>query len=264
MASSIKVLDWKALINRGLQYGDGIFETMRLVNGKVPLWQFHWHRFQQSAQYLNLNCPNEAEILKQIDSWFVAEEASHAVIKLTLFRQAKGRGYAAQHKDSDWILQSSPLPHENKKPFHLGLAQLQLAEQPCLAGIKHLNRLEQVFLARELQQSRFDEMLVCAQSGELIESVSQNVVLLKDDELYTPKTTRCGVSGVGLAWLKSHVTVKSVNIQVSELSSFDGLFLINSVRGISSVESVDGVKKFSTASSLHDRIEHSWNELMSL
>ena len=254
IVSSIKTLDWQAFINRGLQYGDGIFETMRLVNGHIPLWRFHWQRLVQSAKVLQLSHPKEAEILAQIQQLSDLAETSQSIIKLTLFRKSQGRGYLAQHKDSDWILQSSTFLQTKNIPVHVGWAELKLAEQPVLAGIKHLNRLEQVFLARELQVSGFDELLVCSPSGHVIEAVSQNLVFYKGDKLFTPKTNRCGVAGVGLAWLKSHFDVKEINIQTEDLNGFDGMSLINSVRGVTAVASIDAVKKLSPKSPLHDRI----------
>lgn len=261
IVSSIKTLDWAAFINRGLQYGDGIFETMRLVNGYIPLWKFHWHRLKQSAKVLELGCPEEEEILAQVKYLSDLADTSQSIIKFTLFRKNQSRGYLAQHKDSDWIIQSSPFIQPDKKSLSLGWAELKLAEQPLLSGIKHLNRLEQVFLARELERSHFDELLVCSQSGDVIESVSQNLVFFKGKNIVTPKTTQCGVSGVGLAWLKSHFDVKDIKVSTECLGEFDGISLINSIRGITPVVSFDGVKKFSTESPLHDRINRLWNDL---
>ena len=258
--SSIETLGWESLLNRGMQYGDGLFETMRVVNGRIPLWAFHWQRLVSSAKTLQLNLPDESVFLSHISKW--SWQSPQSVIKLMLFRKSSGRGYLATHSTSDWILQAAPLPEIKKEPSSLGVAQLKLAEQPMLAGLKHLNRLEQVLLAKELFVSNFDEMLVCSQSGKVVEAVSQNLIFVKDEVLFTPDVSLCGVCGVGVAWLKKYFDIKDDDVDLEELMTFDELYLINSVRGITQVMSVDGVKKFSTNSPLHDRINRLWNELM--
>ncbi len=260
--SSIDQLDWDDFLNRGLQYGDGLFETMRMVNGRVPLWQWHWQRLSDGAHRFGLELPEESCIKNHVSS--LSHVAGDLMVKLLLFRKAKSRGYGTTHEASDWVLTAHMLPKKTAQTLTLGLAQLQLGVQPVLAGIKHLNRLEQVFLANELAQTTCDELVVCSQAGEVVEAVSQNILWSKGHQLYTPCVDSCGVAGVGLAWLNQYFDIQKIKIKPSEMERFEGMYLINSVRGVSVVESVQGVKKFSTSSPLHDKIKHLWSELIKL
>ncbi len=258
-ASSIEHLDWQALLNRGLAYGDGLFESMRMVKGDIPLWELHWDRLCTSAKRLQLTPPDEDRLKATLNSWY----ASSGVVKLLLFRQNKGRGYAADHGDCDWVMHRTPWQPETLPPAVVATAQMNLSIQPATAGMKHLSRLEQVMLANELQNTGVDELVVLDPEGHVIEAVSHNLVWLINDQWYTADLTQAGVHGVGLAWLKSRVNVKAVNAKCEDLEQADVLCLINSLNGLRLVQEWKGVKNYATQVPIVDKMTSHWKEMMS-
>ncbi len=249
------------LINRGLQYGDGLFETMRLVNGQIPLWDLHWQRLVVSSEKLHLQVPDEERILEAINN----QTLKNGLIKLILVRQSQGRGYGALHNQSVWILELIKWTDQKiNEPLTVGIAEFTLGVQPALAGIKHLNRLEQVLLGRELLSSGLDELLATNVYGYLIEGVNHNVFWLKKGALLTPELSESGVNGVGLSWLRKYYKIREVKVKSDVLLDVDSLYLINSVRGLSVVRQVKGMKNYRTDDALADKMMRHWNEMMGL
>lgn len=258
-ASSIECLDWQAFLNRGLAYGDGLFETMHMVKGDIPLWDLHWDRLCSSAKRLQLNPPDEGTLKTTMNSWY----AGSGVVKLLLFRQNKGRGYAADHKDCDWVIHRMPWQAETLPPAVVTSAQMNLSIQPATAGMKHLSRLEQVMLANELRTAGVDELVVLDPQGHVIEAVSHNLVWLINDQWYTADLAQAGVHGVGLTWLKSQVSVKVVSAKSEDLEQADVLCLINSLNGLRLVKEWKGVKNYATQVPIVDKMTSLWKKMMS-
>lgn len=245
--------------DRGLAYGDGLFETLRVLQGQALLFERHWQRLTASARRLNLPLPfSKAQLQQQIRR---VSGSGDGVVKLILTRGSGGRGYCpADEIKPRWILQGMPLPLARPEHYRQGVrvrrCSLQLAEQPALAGIKHLNRLEQVMARSEWQDQVF-EGLMFSQSGALIEATMANLFLLRQGRLYTPGLEQCGVAGVmrdaiirvcegldpcsadaeSLAADAVPERLKQAPVAVTRLTEADllqadALFLCNGVRGI--------------------------------
>ncbi|WP_432473669.1 aminodeoxychorismate lyase [Amphritea sp. HPY] len=252
MASLIKSLvngnpaDHIALQDRGLAYGHGLFETITLNNGSAIHWLQHMQRLQLGAGRLGIPC--DQRLIAQLDSdlqLLLAEQLSapsRQVLKIILTRGEGGRGYAVS---SDMavtrILMLSDFPDYPDQPASNGirihLCKTRLSRNPQLAGIKHLNRLEQVLARAEWDDSDIREGLVCDSSGNLVEGTMSNLFWVTDGELYTPDLTQAGVAGVirqriiELAGDYS-IPLHEVCADLSVLQSCDELFLSNSVIGI--------------------------------
>ncbi|MFB4393079.1 MULTISPECIES: aminodeoxychorismate lyase [unclassified Pseudomonas] len=227
------------LQNRGLAYGDGLFETIAVRAGRPSLLRYHLDRLALGCQRLAI----EADIPLMRDELLrFSSQLGEGVAKLVVTRGDSPRGYApAPGAMARRILQGAPLPAYPAAHAELGISlyacKTRLAEQPLLAGLKHLNRLEQVLARAEWQGAEFAEGLMRDTQGRLIEGVYSNLFLIRDDMLLTADLSRCGVAGVMRAALLEQAPSLGLDPQVrdleqADLEQADEVFLCNSVYGI--------------------------------
>ncbi len=219
--------------NRALAYGDGLFESMLVCHGEVPFWRYHWQRLQEGARRLQLDIPNEHALRRG-----VARESGRGsgVLKLVLYRRSSAdqRGYCPPGTASEYAVRFFPgniVRTGAGEPLRLIICSLRLAWQPALAGIKHLNRLENVLACAQVRQHGADDGLLLDADDNIIEATGSNVIFLRGRHLYTPELDRCGVHGVALQWLKTRYPVTVSSIPLASMDGFDALLLCNSVRG---------------------------------
>ncbi|MBF6023586.1 aminodeoxychorismate lyase [Lysobacter niastensis] len=217
--------------DRGLAYGDGLFETMRAVHGSVPWWPAHWQRLQRGAQALRLSLPAEAQVREEAERML---EGGDGVLKLIVTRGAGGRGYPAPEESvPNWILSRHPLPPATPSAgLALRWCETRLALQPALAGIKHCNRLEQVLARSEWADPDIHEGLVLSAEGDVVSATAANVFVLRDGRWTTPLVDRCGIAGVCRAWAVDALQACEARLAVTDVEAADAVFLCNAVRGI--------------------------------
>jgi 4-amino-4-deoxychorismate lyase len=219
--------------DRGLAYGDGLFETMRADGGKIPWWDAHWARLRTGAQRLHLLIPDEAFVREQAQ---VLLDGRAGVLKLLLTRGSGARGYApGEPRPPTWVLSVHDLPPPAPGGLALRWCQTRLALQPVLAGLKHCNRLEQV-LARaewaESAQPEADEGLMRSTEGDVVCATAANLFVLQDGQWWTPLLDRCGVAGVCRNWLLPVTGAREKRLAVTDVETAQAVFLCNAVRGI--------------------------------
>ncbi len=226
--------------DRGFTYGDGVFETCLCVSGQIPLWQYHQERLTASCHRLNIPAPDGELLFSQIKQALSTD--IQQIVKIIITRGLGERGYAydATSKPSTVIIISDRI----FKPAHFwqqGVRVLRcktpLAVQPALAGLKHLNRLEQILARNEWHTDDYQEGMMCRDDGMVIEATSHNLFAVKDGNLYTPDLSACGVDGIMRRYVielagKSGMSLYSQDIRYDELFNMDELFLTNSVTGI--------------------------------
>ncbi len=223
--------------NRGMAYGDGLFETMRVHDGGLPLWPRHLARLREGAQRLGIGLPDVPFIEARITEMIGATDAG--VLKLLLTRGEGGRGYAPPADAQPvWLLALHPLPAVPGHGLRLRWSDMRLASQPALAGIKHCNRLEQVLARAEAESAGCDEGLMRDMAGNPICATSANLLVLRDGRWSTPRVDACGVAGVLRGWLLEQGLVESVVLAQGEVESAAALALCNAVRGILPVASL--------------------------
>ena len=227
------------LSDRGLAYGDGLFETFAVRRGRPRLLDEHLHRLQEGCARLGIPFPQH-QVTEELLAF--CAELSEGVAKLILTRGDGARGYSPPvEAQPRRLLLASPLPAYPSEHAEQGVevfpCALRLAEQPMLAGLKHLNRLEQVLARAEWQDARYAEGLLRDQAGRIIEGVFSNLFLVSEGRLLTPSLERCGVAGVMRSALLKEAAALGVICEVRDLS-FDELlaaqeiFFCNSVYGI--------------------------------
>jgi 4-amino-4-deoxychorismate lyase len=232
--------------DRGLHYGDGLFETIAVVEGRLRLWNAHMERLQRGCEVLGLPLPDLQQLQEEALSLCGAVE--HGVLKLVFTRGSGGRGYRPpQVASPQRILFSYPWPDfpDLSRGIRLRVCQTPLACNPALAGIKHLNRLEQVLARAEWDAPEIHEGLMCDLDGRVKEGTMSNLFWVADGQLFTPDLSRCGVAGVMRAQVMAlardlGIGVSMAEILPEELAQADEIFLTNSLIGIWPVGHFDG------------------------
>jgi 4-amino-4-deoxychorismate lyase len=226
--------------DRGLLYGDGVFRTLLLHSGKILQWHRHYQRLLKDCNAINLTCPPESLLHTELLS--LVEDVKDGVAKIIITRGHSQRGYAPNHNPvTTRIVSLTELPAYSQSNYDLGvelhICKLKLSYQPKLAGVKHLNRLENVLAAAEWNDPAIAEGLLLDEQGNVIEGVRSNVFMVKEGELLTPDLSRCGVSGVQrerlIEWAAQQgVKCKITDIKLPELLAADEILLVNSVIGL--------------------------------
>ena len=218
--------------DRGLAYGDGLFETMRVHRGGVPWWEAHWTRLARGAGRLRIPLPPrmvvEAELAK------VFADGGDGVAKLVLTRGAGGRGYAPHAGMAPtWLLARHPVPPPPRAGgLVLRWCETRLAVQPALAGLKHCNRLEQVLARGEWNDPGIDEGVLRSMDGDVVSATAGNLFVLRAGRWATPLVDRCGVAGVCRDWVLHQTAANQERLAVAEVETADAVVLCNAVRGI--------------------------------
>jgi len=222
--------------DRGLAYGDGIFTTAKIANGEVKLFKQHIERLKSGCNLLKISGVDyNALSLHLID---IAKSYELAVLKIVITSGEGGRGYSRVGVGQpNIIIKVSEFPAKytqwKNSGISLGDASIQLGINPMFAGLKHLNRLEQVLIRDELDQTSFDDLLVLNIHKHIIETTCANVFWFKGDELYTPEISDSGVAGIFRAeLLRKKPTIHIVKENRLEILNADAIFITNSIMEI--------------------------------
>lgn len=240
-------------LDRGFAYGDGVFETCKMLHGKIPLWHLHKERLLKSCEKLLIPVAIdlvEAQLASLIASLAITDIAN-AVVKFTVTRGQGGRGYRAPDSISPTIVigvfSAANYPQSYfSEGVSVRLCNQRLNCNPSLAGLKHLNRLEQILARAEWKDDAIAEGILLDTQGNLIEAVFSNIFLIKNGELFTPDLSEAGVAGVmrrfiietlaPQAGLKVHIK----SLSLTDLINADAVFLCNSLYGIWPVQKTLG------------------------
>ncbi len=234
--------------DRGLHYGDGVFETIA-VSGSRPLqWSRHMDRLKGGCRRLGFQAPDADDLLRQAHAEIHGRESG--VLKILVTRGLGGRGYRPPEvARPSTIIACYPSPEHpvewRERGVRLRMCQLRLCHNPLLAGIKHLNRLEQVLSRAEWNDPDIAEGLLRDTVGHIIEATAANLFVLRDGHLLTPALDYCGVAGIMRARVLDRARDMGIPVRIDELSmehvaEADALFLTNSVIGCWPVRELSG------------------------
>jgi 4-amino-4-deoxychorismate lyase len=238
-------------LDRGLAYGDGLFETCRLQQGELPLWPWHRTRLLNSARALGIELPADtlqaslAAVLKSLP----ALEVSAGTCKIILTRGAGGRGYQLPARASATLVilvypdQLNPLASASH-PARVRVCHMRLGRNRVLAGHKHLNRLENVMARAEWRDAEFDEGLLLDEQSNVIEATAHNLFAFWGGRWHTPSLHAAGVAGVMRQILLERLIADTGQppvvgqVTLAQLLAADELMLCNSNRGLTEVASL--------------------------
>jgi len=234
--------------DRGLNYGDGVFETIAVVAGQPALWDRHFERLTRGAALLGFEPPESSQLRGEVEAESGGDDA---VIRVTLTRGSGGRGYRApRHAIPRRIVNASVLPSYPIGYWCDGIAvrlcETRLPHRPALGGVKHLNRLEQVLARSEWDDTERPEGLMMTPDGEYpAEGCMTNLFARIGDVLVTPPIRPYGVEGVMRGEImaereRAGQPVREDWLSVGDLCRADEVFLTNSVIGLWPVRRIEG------------------------
>ncbi|WP_417532603.1 aminodeoxychorismate lyase [Marinobacterium stanieri] len=233
-ASTIPVSD------RGLAYGQGLFETILVSAGQPALLHAHFDRLLQGCQRLGIPDQGLIDAL-QADIAELSLPTGDAVLKLIVTAGSGGRGYLTPNPaNPSRIVTLSPMPAYPDQP-EMGIdvcwCETRLAVQPALSGIKHLNRLEQVLAREEWRHTSCREGLVSDTRGFVIEGTMSNLFFVSEGCLHTPDLSGSGINGIMRRQIIAQADAWGVQVHIGDycpeqVMAADELFLCNSLNGI--------------------------------
>jgi 4-amino-4-deoxychorismate lyase len=234
--------------DRGLQYGDGLFETIACRDGTACWLELHLQRLQQGCERLRLAFDG-FELLRAEIGEFAADQRRCLVKVIVTRGSATRRGYAPAGDEQPTRIVSRhdwpATPLRGEREFRVGVSEVTLGINPLLAGLKHLNRLEQVLAQMARDAAALDEVLMLSAAGQVIGGSMSNVFLADDSGLFTPDLSGCGVAGImrrvvleAAARLGQRVCVRAVAL--SELATVREAFVTNVRLGVQSVRVLEG------------------------
>lgn len=232
------------LPDRGLDYGDGLFETLLLKNGVPLLWEAHRERLEKGLQVLEFPALGSEVTtrLAQASRDITARGWTWCALRITITRGPGPRGYPPPVEPQPRCLITA---HELERDClqmagALNLIQSRICwpEQPALAGIKHLNCLEQVLAANQARKAGADDCLMLDQGGRVVSISTGNVFVYKDGSLLTPPMDRCGIVGTRRERLREKwapslgLKVREAPIELTQLEGAQEVFVTNSIIGL--------------------------------
>jgi len=258
-----------AVDNRGFRYGDGLFESMRCMNGAVKFPELHIDRIQKGMKVLKL------ENSSDIDSWFLREKVEElnrrnktgpdARVKLTIFRDADGL-YTPTSNKSAYVLESQTLSDSqytlNNKGLIIDVYDELTKPINVLANLKTCNSLVYVLAGVYKNQHTLDEVLILNQNGFLCESISSNVFVVYDRKLYTPALNEGCIGGVMrqvVMRLAKENGIELIEAQINPeiLNEADEVFITNATKGIQWVMGFSNKRYFNEAAKfLSDKLNN--------
>jgi 4-amino-4-deoxychorismate lyase len=232
--------------DRGLQYGDGLFETMRVRRRQIRLLQFHLDRLAYGCERLKIRLPAALDLRRELTR--VAASRVDAVLKLIITRGPGSRGYRPSGGENcTRIISVLPLPPELRaaRPaaVRLRVCATLLSTNPSLAGLKTLNRLDSVLARAEWSDARIWEGLMRDVDGNWVCGTMSNLFLRCGSVLITPRLDRCGVTGIMRRWILTNAAAAELRVEerrigAADLESAEEMFMSNALVGIRTVRTV--------------------------
>jgi 4-amino-4-deoxychorismate lyase len=228
-------------LDRGFAYGDGVFRTIKVVNGIPEHWPLHYQTLVKDCSALGIVCPSADLLMNDFERLATAEDTK-SVVKVIVTRGEGERGYkppAITAPNRVMIKSSFPsYPNANSiTGVKLHLCETRISHQPKLAGIKHLNRLENVLARMEWQEPNIAEGLMLDNVGHVIECTAANIFARFGKTLVTPKLDLCGVAGITRQQILCHANSLNFKpsvetIQLNQLLEADEVIICNSLFGV--------------------------------
>ena len=233
--------------DRGFQYGDGLFETIAVVNGQPVFLDRHLNRIKAGCSRLKIPFPNIDLLISEAHQ--LSKESDNAILKLILTRGSGGRGYRLpDNVNTTRVFSLHPSPNYPDSLKEQGIVarfcDTRLGLNPLLAGIKHLNRLEQIIARSEWSSPVIQEGIMLDINEHIIEGTMTNLFYYKNNALYTSELAFSGVKGIMRGIIiemcfEAGFPVEEHAFTKKELLSAEEIFVCNSIVGIWPIKQID-------------------------
>ena len=234
-------------LDRGLQYGDGLFETIRVEQGRLCWFERHMARLTLGCERLGVALPDTDLLRSEAES--LVRGMPRALVKIIVTRGvATARGYRPSGDELPTrIVTAYDWPAAPGAEFRVGLSTVPVNTNPLLAGLKHLNRLEQVLAQRSAAAANLHEALMCDERGQVVCGSMSNLFLLQGDDLLTSPDDACGVAGIMRSLLveiapRLGLRVRYAALAVAQLAAARAIILTNVRLGAQPVHWYEGRK----------------------
>ena len=208
-------------LDRGFAYGDGVFRTLIMRNGQPENWPLHYQKLVADCAAINIVCPSAEILMSDLCQLFLATET--AVAKIIITRGEGERGYAPPAITAPMrVVLKTAMPIYPEKNSVLGVnlhvCKTQIAAQPLLAGVKHLNRLENVLARMEWTDTSIADGIMLDYQNNVIECTAANIFARFNDTLITPNITQCGIAGITRQRIIDHAHLWKLKIKIKEIN----------------------------------------------
>jgi 4-amino-4-deoxychorismate lyase len=232
-----EISDYVPVTDRGLNFGEGLSETLLIRSGQPRFWQGHMDRLADGCERLSLPLPPQSVLLREVQT--VSAGQGDCLVKIVLTGGASGPTYRrSETVRCRRIVCAYPLPEMGGQPETTGvqarICDLRLAVQPVLSGLGHLNRLERVMARSEWRDETVQEGILLDPEDHVISGISSNIFLVFSDRLLTPRLDRCGIRGVMRAAILSafRPRCEQRRIMLDMLPDAEEVFVCSTVRNI--------------------------------
>ncbi len=239
-----------SVFDRSFLLGDGLYETLRVLNGKLFRWDEHWSRFEHGAKFLQMRIPETSDALRRAADELIAQnQMPDCMVRMTLSRGVGVRGYSPKGADSP-VLVISCHPQRTVDPrqplgWRLIVSSSRLAPNDPIALFKGCSKLHQILARMEADAAGADEALLLNTDGHVAEATGSNLFWIEKQTVCTPALTAGILPGVTREAVFEichalNFPTREANISPEQLRSVDGIFLSLSSFGIVECVSLDG------------------------
>lgn len=235
--------------NRAFLYGDGFFESIKIFNSKIFNYHNHFNRIKLSANYLDINLNFSAEKLLQIiSSLILKNDITNGSIRITIFRNSKGKYYPAEN-DSSYVItskkDSNNIFKKSEEDFTIGLYVENLKPQSKISNLKSINSLLYVMAAKYARENNYNDVFLMNTNNKIIETTNSNIFILKKGIVFTPPLLDGCVDG-SMRNLLMHITKQHYQISIKSINEEDinkceELILSNAISGVRRVTNFNKV-----------------------
>jgi len=230
--------------NRGFKYGDGIFETIKVVNKKVIFWEDHYFRLMASMRMLRMKIPMEftlefleKEILKTVA---VLEEGISFRVRLNVFRKDGGL-YTPKTNDINYLIEASESNYQTKETYEIDVFKDFYNYSGLLSTIKTNNRMLNTLASIYASENDLDNCILVNERKGVVEVANANIFIVKDNVVKTPALTEGCIKGIvrskviEILTKNKDFTIEETVISPFEIQKADEVFITNAIMGIQAV-----------------------------
>ena len=230
--------------NRGFKYGDGIFETIKVVHKKVIFWEDHYFRLMASMRMLRMKIPMEftlefleKEILKTVD---VLEGVASFRVRLNVFRKDGGL-YTPKTNAINYLIEASESNYKTKETYEIDVFKDFYNYSGLLSTIKTNNRMLNTLASIYANENDLDNCILVNERKGVVEVANANIFIVKNNIVKTPALTEGCIKGVvrskviDILIKNKDFTIEETVISPFEIQKADEVFITNAIMGIQAV-----------------------------